>query len=375
MQFNSASYFQIGSSPLSARASFPIGIYILGVLIIAAIITGIWVLTKRIINYKQSDEYFKKQLERVTTQKDVKKFTETNRLTPAMSAMLWNMCRDLKVPNINFLIREAEKLEQLFRDYYFQIKEKGATPEEINTLFELTFTVEKISAATKNLLSTKQLPLESVVFYLTHESEQFPLYVKINNNDFVALEVPKFIIERPNIKPPLLERLRFITKAQNGMTYHFTSRAMRYQTNPDGKINLIVKHSEDLVNQAHRNSKREFLDTECLFSPAHLIHTVENEKKKNHNKEEDFVVRPKEYEGRITNISSGGCCIKTTLPIKEKQYLSLRVPSLELHEHMIGIIRKTRKLIDNYYNLHIQFLKISLESKNRINTIAFKYEI
>ena len=181
--------------------------------------------------------------------------------------------------------------------------------------------------------------------------------------------------DNPNLKPPVLERLRFITKAQNGMTYHFTSRAMRYQTNPDGKIYLIVNHSEDLVNQAHRNSKREFLDTECLFSPAHLVHTVENEKKAKHNKEEDFVVRPKEYEGRITNISSGGCCIKTTLPIKEKQYLSLRVPSLELHEHIIGIIRKTRKLIDNSYNLHIQFLKISLESKNRINTIAFKYEI
>ena len=55
--------------------------------------------------------------------------------------------------------------------------------------------------------------LESVVFYLTHESEQFPFYVKANTADYFALEVPKFMYENPNLKPPLLERLRFITKS------------------------------------------------------------------------------------------------------------------------------------------------------------------
>ncbi len=367
--------FQIGSSPLAARAGFPIGMFLLGVVLIATLVGGIWILTKHLMDYKKSDAYIQKQLERISTQKDVKKFTEDNRLTPEMSALLWDICKTMKLPNINYLIKQPEVVAENLKQYYYKIKQQNISPEDLNIFFELDFTLEKISAATKGLLSTKQLHLESVVFYLTQDSEQFPFYVKANTNDFLALEIPKFMYDNPRLKPPVLERLRFITKTQNGMTYHFTSRAMRYQTDPDGKIKLIVKHSEDLVNQAHRNSKREFLDTECLFSPAHLVHTLENEKKKKHNSEEDFVVREKEYEGRITNISSGGCCIKTNLPIKEKQYLSLRVPSLELHEHMIGIIRKTRKLIDNSYNLHIQFLKISLESKNRINSYAFKYEL
>ena len=369
------SYFQIGSSPLSARASFPIGLFITGVVLLAALVCGIWILTKRIFDYRKSDKYIQKQLERITTQKDVKKFTETNRLTPEMSSMLWTICRTLKLPNINYLIKEPDILAEKFKQYYYNLKNAGADAEELNSFFELNFTMEKISAATKSLLSTKQFPLESIVFYLTHESEQFPFYVKANTTDYLALEIPKFMYDNPNLKPPLLQRLRFITKAQNGMTYHFTSRAMRYQTNPDGKIQMIAKHSEDLVNQAHRNSKREFLDTECIFSPARLAPIDENSKKTKKNIEDNFLVVQKEYEGRVTNISSGGCCIKTKLPIKEKQYLSLRVPSLELHEDMIGIIRKTRKLIDNSYNLHIQFLKISLESKNRINAFAFKYEI
>ena len=371
-----ASFFQIGSgSPIDARSGFPIGLFIIGVILVAVLVGGIWFLTKHVLDYKKSDAYIQKQLSRITTQKDAKIFSETHRLSQDMSIMLWDICKTMQLPNINYLIKRPEEIAAKLKDYYYRIKEQNISPEDLNLFFELNFTLEKISAATKRLLSTKQLPLESIVFYLTHESEQFPFYVKANDSHFLALEIPQFMYDNPRLRPPLLERLRFITKAQNGMTYHFTSRAMRFQTNPDGKIHLIIKHSEDLVNQAHRNSKREFLDTECLFSPAHLVHSLENESKKKHNTAEDFVVRPKEYEGRITNISAGGCCIKTPLPIKEKQYLSLRVPSLDLHENMIGIIRKTRKLIDNTYNLHIQFLKISLDSKNRINTIAFKYEI
>ena len=48
---------------------------------------------------------------------------------------------------------------------------------------------------------------------------------------------------------------------------------------------------------------------------------------------------------------------------------------MQLNDNIIGIIRKTRKLLDDSYNLHIQFITIDLDSKNKINAYAFKYEI
>ena len=370
-----ATFFQIGSSPLMARQSFPIGFYILGVVLVAVLVGGVWFLVKHLMDYKKSDKYIQKQLSRLTTQNDVKKFVTDNRLPQDEGDMLWNMCKTQKLPNINYYIKDPEPLFQKFKEFYFYLKQNNATPQDIDIFFGLNFNVEKISAATKNLLSTKQLVPESIVFYLTHESEQFPFYVKNNTQDFLGLEIPKFMYDNPKLRPPLLERLRFITKAQNGMTYHFTSRAMRYQTNPDGKIFMIVAHSEDLLNQAHRNSKRESIDAECIFSPARLARQEEKSKEAIKKNIEEYIVVQKEYTGKVTNISSGGCCIKTTLPIKEKQYLSLRIPSLNIDDHIIGIIRKTRQLLDNSYNLHIQFLRIDLESKNIINAYAFKYEI
>ena len=98
------SYFQIGSgSPIAARSGFPIGLFIVGVILVAVLVGGVWFLTKHLMDYKKSDAYIKKQLERLTTQKDVKKFAEANRLTPDMQILLWDICKTMKLPNINYL--------------------------------------------------------------------------------------------------------------------------------------------------------------------------------------------------------------------------------------------------------------------------------
>lgn len=363
--------FQIGGSPLQARQTFPIGLFILWVLLASLFITLIFIIFKNINKYKKSDKYIQKEISRITTPKDLKKFSFEYHLPQKYHSMFLTMSKTMKMPNINYLIKDTQSLTKYFHDYYFVLKQKNATAEQINDFFDLNFTFEKISATTKNLQSTRQLILEAVVFYLTQESEQFPLYVKINNKDFLALEIPKFMYDNPNFRPPLLERLRFITKAENGMTYHFVSRGMRYQTNPDGKVYLIIAHSDDLLNQAHRNSKRESTEGECIFSPAHINHRIEQKP----GEKPEYVINPKQYKGKLTNISVGGCCIKTNLPIREKQNLAVIPVCLDVNDHIIGIIRRTRKLPDNTYNLHIQFLDISLEAKNKINAYVFKYEL
>ena len=138
------SYFQIGSgSPLDARAGFPIGIFIVGVILVATLIGGIFMLTKHLLDYKKSDKYIQKQLERQTTQKDVKKFTETNRLTPAMSTLLWDVCKTMKLPNINYLIKQPEVVAEKFKEYYYLIKEQNISEEDLDMIEKYGLSMEK----------------------------------------------------------------------------------------------------------------------------------------------------------------------------------------------------------------------------------------
>ena len=120
------SFFQIGSgSPLDARAGFPIGLFILGVILIAVFVFAIWFLTRHFLEYKKSDKYIQKQLERITTQKDVRKFSEDNRLTPEMQTLLWDICKTMQLPNINYLIKQADVIAENCKKYYYPLPVSG----------------------------------------------------------------------------------------------------------------------------------------------------------------------------------------------------------------------------------------------------------
>ena len=131
---------------------------------------------------------------------------------------------------------------------------------------------------------------------------------------------------------------------------------------------MVLSHSEQLECQAQRHFKREFFERECNFK---AVKVNENPKKN----ETLYTFSDKEYPGKITNISAGGCCIQTTLPIKENQYIGVHLPETGIDETIVGIIRRTRKLPTGKLALHIQFMQISLATKNRIHTLVYKYEL
>ena len=131
---------------------------------------------------------------------------------------------------------------------------------------------------------------------------------------------------------------------------------------------MVLSHSEQLECQAQRHFKRDFFEAECKFQAVkYNEHPGKGE--------ESYTFSDKKYDGKLTNISAGGCCIQTTLPIKEKQYIGIILPETGIEETIVGIIRRTRRLPTGKLALHIQFVQISLTSKNRINTLVYKYEL
>ena len=131
---------------------------------------------------------------------------------------------------------------------------------------------------------------------------------------------------------------------------------------------MIISHSEQLECQAQRHFKREFFEKECNFKAV----KVNQDPQKG---EEKYSFSEKEYQGKLTNISAGGCCIQTTLPIKEKQYIGIILPDSGIEDTLVGIIRKTRRLPTGKLALHIQFTDIPLAAKNRIHILVYKYEL
>ena len=357
-------------SPIEARQAHSTDIVIIIILLaIFAVILGIaFLIFMKIKNYYKSEEYLEKERSRKTKYKDIQKLAKDNNLSTEEANTLWEVCKITDTNNILYSIKSNNEVNELFHTAYEIMKQQNLfTDEKLNSFFTTLFKLELIVAQFKKVLSTRQIPEGCIIFYISNEGEQYPFTVTQNQKDFFTAEIPDFIFKSKR-RPELLTRSRFTFKTSDGLSYNLITRIIRYNEGNDGKYYMVLSHSEQLECQAQRHFKRDFFEKEGSFK---AVKYNENAKKG----EETYTFSDKQYEGKITNISAGGCCIQTTLPIKEKQYIGVILPEVGIEETIVGIIRRTRRLPTGKLALHIQFVQISLASKNRIHTLVYKYEL
>ena len=366
-------FFLLGSgsgSPIEARVAHRADIAIIIILLIAvAAVLGIaFFIWLRIKTYYKSEAYIEKERSRKTKFKDIQKLAKDNNLSQTEINTLWEICKLTDTNNILYSLKTNNEVNELFHTAYDLMKQQNLfTDEKMNDFFTTLFKLEMIVAQYKKVVSTRQIPVGCVVFYISNEGEQYPFTVTLNQKDFFTAEIPEFIYKSPR-RPELLTRSRFTFRTADGLSYNLVTRIIRYNEGNDGKFYMVLSHSEQLECQAQRHFKREFFERECTFK---AVKVNENPAKG----EATYNFSDKEYPGKITNISAGGCCIQTELPIKEKQYIGVILPDTGIEEIIVGIIRRTRKLPTGKLALHIQFVQISLTTKNRIHTLVYKYEL
>ena len=366
-------FFLLGSgsgSPIEARQTHAPDIAIILILlgIFAAILGVAFIVFMKIKNYFKSEQYIEKERNRKTKLKDIQKFAKEQNLTQTESNTLWEICKLTDINNILYSLKSNNDVNDLFHTAYDLQKQKNLfSDEKLNDFFATLFKMEMIVAQFKKVVSTRQIAEQTVIFYISAEGEQYPFTVTQNQKDFFTAEIPDFIYKSPR-RPELLTRSRFTFRTSDGLSYNLVTRIIRYNEGNDGKFYMVLSHSEQLECQAQRHYKRDFFEKECSFK---AVKQVQNPQKG----EDKYSISEKEYSGKMTNISAGGCCIQTTLPIKEKQLIGVLIPDTGIEETIIGIIRRTRRLPTGKLALHIQFLQISLSTKNKINALVYKYEL
>jgi len=366
MNFN----IQYGNTPLQARNNLPLVSLILIFLLIILILVCIWFLYTKYSKFIHSEAYLEKEKTRQTKKKDIKYLAKEHNLSQNQENLLWEICSITEAPNVIYTLKNNDALNQLFHKAYDKLIENNISDEKLNDFFTLLYKLEMVVAQIKGVTSSKFIPVQTVVFYITSEGEQFPMYLHQNTKENFSLEMPEFLF-KPERRPKILVRQRFTFKTKNGLSYNFVSRIIRYEEtqSQEKKFLMYVAHSDELKATVQRHFKREFLKVECFFSPVKI--------NPNTNKKKDaFIFSSKVYKGIISNISAGGCCIQTPLPVKENQSLCILLPKLNIEEKIIGVIKRTRKLPNtNLFALHIQFIKVSNKSKNRICSLVYKFEL
>lgn len=353
-------FLQVGS-PLAARQNPLIYTVIIYLIILLAVIFGIWIYLKLLEKKHSTPEWIEAQKTKPTTYKDIQKLAKKINLNKEEILLLWKICRDTEAANIFYNYSDDDFVDSIFKSAFRKMAQMRATDKSLYELFRLRFHIYKSVTFSGAVTSSTNIPLETILSYPAQSGFQYHFTLVKNDKNGLYLKIPETLEETSEDKPKNLDKIALIFSLPNQQQYALLTRVIQYLTTPNDEKQLLVTHSNTICPQSRRTSRRFLINRDCSFSAVE-VSTSSNG---------DLSFKPKEnrYEGTIADLSEGGCKMLTTLPIKQKQYLYLEFEVLGKTEGFYGMIADTRTDLETgLYSLHIAFKLIPLESKVKILT-------
>lgn len=347
------------SSPIEARSN-PI-VYVS--LIVALIAISIFLVIN--IIYKIRIAKKKRELnnpDRATTKNDINYIAKVLNLTLEEKEILWTISQKNNIKNLWLQLKNNEVIDSIFKSEFSKLTKE----EDISTLFSIRNKIDFYSSINSAINSTKTLPEGLILTYIL-ENDRYTCKIIANTEEGLVLSVPKDVLGN-EIKPQTLTKIMLSFITANKLAYNLRTRIIRYQTRNESEV--IVTHTSDIQILHRRNQKRIPFNPRCIFSAVQVITGGQGK-----STTIDYKPLEKKHNGTMVDISSDGCCIQTELPIKIQQYIYIEVEIEKTKtDFLTGLIVESEYISSkNNYILHIQFVRISTETKNRIYSLVYDY--
>lgn len=357
-------------STIQARQELGQNIFsiIIIVAIVAFLIFCVYFISRAITKYHNSPAYLDKRKKRPTTIKDINGVSSACSLTKEEKYVLTEFCRKNRHLNLLYLIKEKKTFDKLLKNLF---KEYDLSYDELSkaALFSLRkkiFTVYNQKVVVKN---SKFLSAGTNFTYTKEKGFHYRLVLAENGIDGMILNIPNELNPETDFPKPL-EKITLVFDAADGTPYTLESRIVRFQEGKEGKTQLIIVHSDKISNLQKREQTRVDMDSPCKFNSVKI-----SAEKKGKTEQTVYIPSEKDYDGNLEDISTGGCKLSTTLPIKAGQNINIKgLFNKKQTDSAIGIIVRTTKRSDNIFVLHIRFIKIELAVVNRINAMVIHYD-
>ncbi|MDR0441943.1 MAG: PilZ domain-containing protein [Treponema sp.] len=259
-------------------------------------------------------------------------------------------------------LKNAALLDRHFRRAYRVIEQTANTEEEAQERLALLFSVRNIleNSAGSGLTSTRQLQEESsAVLNLGKEKHQTSvLSVKGDN---VVVECPQNALGT-QVKVPRGQTLNVMVFTKNNKGFAFETRVLGYSTSL-GHPTMLLAHS----NRLKFLSQRRFRRRQVVIATNLFFVYVEGEGKK-----QRLVVDKKRLTGNITDISIGGCSVKTPATVQGGARLKIEFTQGDNTIAALGQVLRTNRAGGNTI-MHVKFLKVARKSMNIINGLVYEY--
>ncbi len=287
-------------------------------------------------------------------------------------SFLEQQCKRFEITYIPLISNTEYCITTVFKRIFEGMCENPENIEEADlesnklALFMLIYKIELAKRSLSLLTSTSAFTEGLPISYISEDGNHHASRIIENNKSGLFLEVALNSHGLP-VQPQPLSKIKLYFELHGGIAYQATTRVMRYQTR-NGVEELVLIHSHDVEFFQRRKFRRKDVSLDCTFNAVAITEPRPGNKV--------FTAQPREYIGKLANISASGCRMTTSIPIKADQYMKISVllPNGE-RGTMIGIIVRSRREINrNVCVLNIRFIRMQKKMQNNIFALVYNYE-
>jgi len=260
-------------------------------------------------------------------------------------------------------------LDKNFKRAFRQIENSAGSEEEAQQKLALLFSVRNIIDIYNNTRPASAASINlspGMAASLTMNQNTYPVKIISAKNQKVLVECPRTptggLLKIPS---GTKVNLSFFSKSNKG--FSFESQVTGTGDTSHGHALQLVhnRHAKPMVQRRFRRRQSSF---DCDFF---MVNIEENRGKK----PPKMSVDPRRLSGSITDISIGGCAIKSPLSISAGSRLKIEFGQERgsLPVAVLGQVLRTNRSGFTSIIIHIKFLKVPRKAMNLINSMVFEY--
>jgi hypothetical protein len=257
-------------------------------------------------------------------------------------------------------------LDHHFKRAYRAIERSTPTDAEVQQKLGVLFATRNILEASEgsggSVTSTREIA-ENTPAVINVGNESYPIKVISARGETLVVENPRNALGTP-VRLPRNSKviLSFFIKSSRGFSVE--SRILGSGETASGP-RLQLVHSSQIKYMAQRRFRRRQATLPANFYFVHLEDT-------GRKKETKMVVDKRKLIGNITDISIGGCAIKTNVSVPSGTRLKIEFSSNDQNTAVVGQVLRTNRSGTSTV-MHVKFLKVPRKSMNAINALVFEY--
>ncbi|MDR2101584.1 MAG: PilZ domain-containing protein [Treponema sp.] len=260
-------------------------------------------------------------------------------------------------------------LDKQFKRAYKRIERFSDTEEDARKQLAVLFSLRNaLESGPNGADSANSAPHISanMAAVLSAGNDSYPVKVVSVKGGQVFTEYPKSSLGNP-VKMPRGTKvtLSFFTKSSKGFAYD----GQVLGDSASGRVKTLqLVHTGRPKSLVQRRFKRRQVDIKCSFYVVNLEESGSGRKKTVR-----MIVDKSKYNGTITDISLGGCAIRTGAAIKAGTRLKIEFQYASSPQTAVlgQILRLNRSGISTI--MHVKFIRVPGRAMNLINAVVFEY--